>query len=97
MSKLKSHMLLTCKNFIFSDFTRKNIFAPGNGGGMGEDEGKVLFSRIAKPGMFGLGMTLKKNFFTYSIQFIFMIIRVVLGNVVMVAIGMCGKGPIPGE
>ena len=42
-------------------------------------------------------MTLKKNFFTYSIQFIFMIIRVVLGNVVMVAIGMCGKGPIPGE
>ena len=60
-------------------------------------EGKVLFSRIAKPGMFGLGMTLKKNFFTYSIQFIFMIIRVVLGNVVMVAIGMCGKGPIPGE
>ena len=26
-------------------------------------EGKVLFNRIAKPGMFGLGMAPKKNFF----------------------------------
>ena len=60
-------------------------------------EGKVLFNRIAKPGMFGLGMAPKKNFLAYSVQFIFLMIRLVPGSVVMVAIGMCGKGPILGE
>ena len=28
-------MLLTCKNFIFSDFTREKKIAPENGGGEG--------------------------------------------------------------
>ena len=28
-------MLFTCKNFAFSDFLRKNKFAPRNGGGGG--------------------------------------------------------------
>ena len=51
----------------------------------------------AKPGMFGLGRTPKENFLTYSTQFIFLIIRLVPGNVVMVAIDMCGKSPITGE
>ena len=52
-------------------------------------EEKVLFSRIAKPRIFGLGMTPKENFLDYSTQFIFLIIRLVPGNVVMVAIYMC--------
>ena len=60
-------------------------------------EGKVLFSAIAKPGMFGLGMVPKEGFLAYSTQFIFLIIRLVPGNVVMVAIDMCGKSPITGE
>ena len=38
-SIIKSHVLLTCKNFtkiLFSDLTWKNFFfAPGNGGGGG--------------------------------------------------------------
>ena len=60
-------------------------------------EGKVLFSTIAKPGMFGLGMTPKENFLASSTQLIFLLIRLVSGNVVMVAIGMCGKSPTTGE
>ena len=56
-----------------------------------------MFSAIAKPGMFGLGMVLKDGFRTYSTQFIFFIIRLVPGNVVMVAIDMWGKSPITGE
>ena len=34
---------------------------------------------------------------TYSTHFIFLTIRLVPGNVVIDAIDMCGKGPIPGE
>ena len=60
-------------------------------------EEKVLFSKIAKPRIFGLGMTSKENFFAYSTQFIFLIIRLVPGNVVMVTIYMCWKNPITGE
>ena len=60
-------------------------------------EGKVLFSTIAKPGMFGLDIVSKENFLAYSTQFIFLVIRLVPGNVVMVAIDMCGKSPITGE
>ena len=60
-------------------------------------EGKVLFSRNAKPGMFGLGIALKETFLAYSTQFVFFIIRLVPGNVVMVAIDMCRKSPITGE
>ena len=60
-------------------------------------DGKVLFSTIAKPGMFGLGIVPKEDFFPYSTQFIFLIIRLVPGNVVMVATDMCGKSPITGE
>ena len=64
---------------------------------MAVGEGKVLFNIIAKPGMFGLGIALKENFLAYSAQFIFLIIRLVPTNVVMVAIGMCGKSLIMGE
>ena len=60
-------------------------------------EGKVLFSRNVKPGMFGLGIAPKETFLAYSTQFVFLIIRLVPGNVVMVAIDMCRKSPITGE
>ena len=43
MNELKSHMLLTCKNVMISDFTRKKIFAPGNGGGRGSLEQCVKY------------------------------------------------------
>ena len=56
-----------------------------------------MFSTIAETRMFGLGMVPKKVFLAYSTQFIFMIIRLVPGNVVMVATDMCGKSPITGE
>ena len=54
-----------------------------------------MFSKNVKPGMFGLGIVLKETFLAYLTQFVFLIIR--LGNVVMVAIDMCGKSPITGE
>ena len=60
-------------------------------------EGKVLFSTIAKPGMFRLDMVPKEGVLIYSTQFIFLIIRLVPGNVVMVTIDMCGKSLITGE
>ena len=47
--------------------------------------------------MFGLGIAPKENFLAYSTQFIFLIIRLVPGNVVMVAIDMCEKSPITVE
>ena len=59
-------------------------------------EGKVLFSRNVKPWMFGLGIAPKETFLMYSTQFVFLIIRLVPGNVVLVAIDMCGKSPITG-
>ena len=52
-----------------------------------------MLSTFAKPGMFGLGMVPKESFLAQSNQFIFLIIRLVLGNVVMVAIDMCKKKP----
>ena len=55
-----------------------------------------MFSTIAKPGMFGLGMVPKEGILAYSTQFIFLRIRLVSGNVVMVATGMCGS-PITGS
>ena len=60
-------------------------------------EGKVLFSRNDKPRMFGLGIVQKKNFLVYSTQFVFLTIRLVPGNVVMVALYMCRISPITGE
>ena len=60
-------------------------------------ERKVLFSTIAKPGMFGLDMVPKGGVLIYSTQFIFLIIRLVPGKVVTVTIDMCGKSPITGE
>ena len=60
-------------------------------------EGKVLFRIIAKPGMFELSMVSKEGFCTYSTQFIFLIIRLVPWNVIMVATDTCGKSPIMGE
>ena len=56
-----------------------------------------MFSRNDKPGMFRLGIAPKEIFLAYSIQFVFSTIRLVLGNVTMVAIDMCGKIPIAGE
>ena len=47
--------------------------------------------------MFGLGIVPKETFLAYSTQFIFLIIKLVPGNVVMVAIDMCGKNPITEE
>ena len=47
--------------------------------------------------MFGLGIAPKDTFLAYSTQFIFLIIGLVPGNVVMVAIDMCGKNSITGE
>ena len=61
------------------------------------EEGKVLFSTIAKPGMFGLEMRPKENFLAYSTQFIFLIIRLVTGNVVMAVIDVCWKKPYHGR
>ena len=56
-----------------------------------------MFCPITKPGKFGPGMGPKEGFLAYSMQFIFLIIRLVPGNVVMVVIDMCGKSPITGE
>ena len=36
------------------------------------EEEKVLFSTVARSGMFGLGMVLEENFLAYSTQFIFL-------------------------
>ena len=57
-------------------------------------EGKVLFSRYLKPGMFGLGIVLKKIFLTYSAHFVFSTVRLVPGNPVMVIIDISGKSSI---
>ena len=56
-----------------------------------------MFSRNVKPGMFGLGIAPKETFLAYSTQFVFLIIRLVPGNMVMVAIDLCRKSPITGE
>ena len=42
-------------------------------------------------------MVPKEGFPAYSIQFIFLIIRLAPGNVVMVAPDMCGRSPITRE
>ena len=42
-------------------------------------------------------MVLKESFLENSTQFIFLIIRLVRGNAVMVAIDMCDKSPIKEE
>ena len=47
--------------------------------------------------LLNLGMVPKEGFLAYSTQFIFLIIRLVPGNVAMVAIDMCGRSPITGE
>ena len=60
-------------------------------------EGKVLFSRNAKPGMFGLGIASKEIFLACSTQFVFLIIKLVPANVVVVTIDMCGKSSITEE
>ena len=60
-------------------------------------DGKALFSRNVKPGIFGLSIAPKEIFLVYTTQFVFLTIRLVPGNVVMVAIDMCGKSPITGE
>ena len=64
---------------------------------MAVGEGKILFSRNVKPEMFGLGIAPRETFLVYSTQFVFLIIIFVPGNVIMVAIDMCGKSPITRE
>ena len=59
-------------------------------------EDKVFFGTIAKPGMLGLDIVSKENFMAYSAQYIFLIIRLIPGIVVMVAIDKCIKIPIMG-
>ena len=54
-------------------------------------EGKVFSGRNVNPGMFGLGVAPKEIFLAYSIQFVFLTIRLVPGNVVMVTFDMRGK------
>ena len=56
-----------------------------------------MFGRNVKPGMFVLGIAPKETFPAYSTQFVFLIIRLVPGNLAIVAIDMCGKSPITGE
>ena len=56
-----------------------------------------MFSNIGKLGIIRLGMSPKENFLAYLTQFIFLIIRLVPGNVIIVAIDMCGKSSIMGE
>ena len=56
-----------------------------------------MSSAIAKSWMFGLGMAPNKNSLAYSTQFIFLIIRILPGNVVMVAIDIGRKQPVTGE
>ena len=58
---------------------------------------KVLFSTIAQPRMFVLGIVPKEGFLAYSTQFIFLIVRLVPGNVILITIDMSGKSPIAGE
>ena len=47
--------------------------------------------------MFELGIAPKEIFLVYSIQFVFSTIRLVPGNVVMIAIDMYEKKPITEE
>ena len=47
--------------------------------------------------MFRLDIAPKEIFLAYSTQFFFLTKKLVPGNVVMVAIDMCGKSPIMGE
>ena len=54
----------------------------------------MFVNETPEPGMLGLGMASNENFLPYSTQFIFLIIKLVPGNVVMVAIDMCRKSPI---
>ena len=53
-----------------------------------------MFSRNAKP---GLGMGPKENFLAFLTKFTFLKIKIVPGNAVMVAVGMCKKRPITRE
>ena len=47
--------------------------------------------------MFRLGIASKETFLAYSTHFVFLTIRLVPGNVIMVAINMCGKSPTTEE
>ena len=58
-------------------------------------EGSVSISRNAKSAMFELAMAQKENFDTYLTKLIPQ--GPVAGNIVMVAIDMCGNSPIVGE
>ena len=52
-----------------------------------------MLSTITEPVMFGLGIAPKENFVAYSTQFAILIIRLVPGNVVMVAIDTAERVP----
>ena len=56
-----------------------------------------MLSGNVTPGIFGLGIVPKVIFLAYSTQFVFSTIRLVPGNVVIVAIDTSGKSPITGE
>ena len=67
-NKLKSHMLFTCKNFMFSDFTWKKInFAPGNGvGGGGEGLAPPPPCPPAPPFLYGPASGKKQNYMSFD-------------------------------
>ena len=56
-----------------------------------------MFSRNVIFGMFGIAIAPKEIFLAYSTQYVFSTIRLVPGNMVMVAIDMWRKSPITGE
>ena len=80
-SQIATHLLLVMYNHTKQWWLESTYSAVG--------EENVLFSRNAKPGMFGLGIV---NL-AYFTQFIFLIKRLVPGKMVMVAIVMYSKSP----
>ena len=56
-----------------------------------------MFSRIAKPEMFGLAMAPKENFLAYSTQFIFLITRLVPGNLIWSPLTFAERAPSRGS
>ena len=63
--KLKSCMFFSCKKLVFSDFTWKKSFAPGNGGGGG---GLVLFFIIIPVNSLKNNKKLMNNLYLKHIQ-----------------------------
>ena len=59
--------------------------------------GRSYLAQLLNLGCLGQAMALKGNFIAYLTNFIFLVVRLLPGNMVMVAIDICGKSPITGE